>query len=144
MCKYNVNWKDSKPLKTVLTRNCIEAIQECKRSVYDDPENTTDEDEYYRTYDIVAQSVYRNTITQLEAQEAFLRDVEVPLVIFVCCILFGNNFCISLSTKICCFWKIVILVLLLFLFFIARYQTQMKIFHAIWENNKIISERNKD
>lgn len=114
-------------------------------------------DDYYEAYDNVMHSVYKNVINQLEIQEAFLRDMFLPIMFFCFSLLYNRwlgflpktfdgdiPIFIPYSSHVffiptpCYFISIL---LLLALFLIARYKTQMNIFRAVWECSGIIEKR---
>lgn len=86
--------------------------------------------DYYKAYDDAMKTAYGNTIRQLEIQEAFIRDMWIPILVFVVLLAVGKIQVIDLNKE---FWWIIIGLLLLILILIARYQTQMNIFRSVWE-----------
>lgn len=125
---------------TVFCRNFSLGIKKAKNDV----NNTEGVDiSYYKAYDNVIRTEYKNTITQLECQEAFLRDITVPLFVFVGFALFCNDFLFSGSIG-CCSCKIAISVVTIVFVLVARYRTQMNVFRSVWECSKIVSENRKN
>lgn len=126
-------------LETIFTRNCKDAIRKAKKESDEDYKN---HDEYYNTYCSIMNKPAYNTIMFLEAQEAFLRNLTWIVLLYLCASLKDNNIIANeIMSRISCCWILIIFFLILF----ARYQTQMKIYKAVWdagEHNNIEKEAN--
>lgn len=141
--------------KTIFTSNAKEAIKIAKEKIYETNYDTsTDEDikeEYIDTYYSIMNKPCYSNINILETQEAFLRNITLILLAYIvafnctcsCCNCCCNNdysigveFILylkkSISNCCLCFGFILFLILILF----ARYQTQMKVYKAVWEAGK--------
>ena len=117
-------------LETIFTRNCKDAIQKAKKESDEDYKN---HDEYYNTYCSIMNKPAYNTIMFLEAQEAFLRNLTWIVLLYLCASLKDNNIIANeIMSRISCCWILIIFFLILF----ARYQTQMKIYKAVWDAGK--------
>jgi peptidoglycan hydrolase CwlO-like protein len=69
----------------------------------------------------------------LEAQEAFLRNLTWIVLLYLCASLKDNNIIANeIMSRISCCWILIIFFLILF----ARYQTQMKVYKAVWDAGK--------
>ena len=102
--------------------------------------------EYYKTYYSIMDKPSYNTIMFLEAQEAFLRNITLIVVAYHLCYycswiegaLYECIFILEppsmLSSNCLILWVSLVSFLILILF--ARYQTQMKVYKAVWEAGK--------
>jgi hypothetical protein len=71
----------------------------------------------------------------LEAQEAFLRNLTWIVLFYLCASLRDNNIIAKeIISGISCWWILMIFFLILF----ARYQTQMKVYKAVWDAGKYV------
>lgn len=106
-----------------------------------------DINEYYKTYYSIMDKPAYNTIMFLEAQEAFLRNITWIVVAYLLCYYFSlfdeqklfecifilePPSMLSSNCLILCVSLLLFLILILF----ARYQTQMKVYKAVWEAGK--------
>ncbi|MEE0948723.1 MAG: hypothetical protein U0L53_08395 [Bacteroidales bacterium] len=90
---------------------------------------------YYSTYYAIMDKPSYNTIMFLEAQEAFLRNLTWIVLFYLCASLRDNNIIAKeIISGISCWWILMIFFLILF----ARYQTQMKVYKAVWDAGKYV------
>ena len=131
-------------LSTIFGRNNEKAIKEAKKKSKTGNNNIK---KYYKTYYSVMDKPAYTTIMFLEAQEAFLRNLTWIVVAYFLCYyfslfdeqkLFECIFILEppsmLSSNCLILWVSLLLFLILILF--ARYQTQMKVYKAVWEAGK--------
>lgn len=137
---------------TIGTRNSIAAIRKTKEAVssqlrkediINNPIGSNDAKElaeYYIAYENMAKSSSWGAVRQLEAQEAFMRDVTFLLLVHGVLVLFGIGglfslltYCVSFSPKILGWILIGVSALLLFM----RYVVQMKIYSCVWSSDLI-------
>ena len=99
-----------------------------------------DINEYYKTYYSIMDKPSYNTIMFLEAQEAFLRNLTWIVLFYLCASLRDNNIIAKeIISGISCWWILMIFFLILF----ARYQTQMKVYKAVWDAGKYVQNSSK-
>lgn len=92
-------------------------------------------DEYYSAMNKPAYS----TISILETQEAFLRNMTWIVLFYFCCVIFSgleNGLAMKIMLEINYAWILLLIILILILF--ARYHTQMKVYKAVWEAGKYL------
>lgn len=137
---------------TIGTRNSIAAIRKTKEAVssqlrkediINNPIGSNDAKElaeYYIAYENMAKSSSWGAVRQLEAQEAFMRDVTFLLLVHGVLVLLGIGglfslltYCVSFSSKILGWILIGVSALLLFM----RYVVQMKIYSCVWSSDLI-------
>ena len=128
-------WKPKLWLGTIFIRNYKKAIEQAKE---DNKKERKKNDEYYTAYDSIIDKHSYSTLNILEAQEAFLRNTTWILLFYLFSYLGDDK-------NIIPFW----LMLLLFVFiFLARYQTQKKVYEAVWyagnKDNEVGCEEKKD
>ncbi|MBO5839418.1 MAG: hypothetical protein J6R06_07090 [Bacteroidales bacterium] len=148
-------------IRTIFKRNYKYAIIRAYRYVYYKEKKISfetyditesilgiDINEYYKTYYSIMDKPAYNTIMFLEAQEAFLRNITWIVVAYHLCYycslikdtLFECIFILEppsiLSNN--CLILLVGLLLFFFLILFARYQTQMKVYKAVWEAGKYL------
>lgn len=130
--------------RTIFGRNNEKAIKEAKKKSKTGNNNIK---KYYKAYYSVMDKPAYTTIMFLEAQEAFLRNLTWIVVAYFLCYyfslfdeqkLFECIFILEppsmLSSNCLILWVSLLLFLILILF--ARYQTQMKVYKAVWEAGK--------
>lgn len=140
---------------TILRRNYYKAIEKANKKVYNVDENGSiklNKDEinvviemYYKIYYSIMDKPAYSTISILETQEAFLRNITLIVVAYHLCYycswiegaLFECIFFVE-PLSILPNWSIAPLSLILFLILIliARYHTQMRVYKAVWEADK--------
>lgn len=117
-------------LKTIFTRNCKDAIDKAKGKSECDNKNLS---KYYKTYCSIMDKPVYASIRILEAQEAFLRNLTWIVLFYLCASLKDNNIIAKeIISGISCWCILMIFFLILF----ARYQTQMKVYKAVWDAGK--------
>jgi hypothetical protein len=96
--------------------------------------------EYYDKYYSAMNKPAYSTISILEAQEAFLRNLTWIVLFYLCASLRDNNIIAKeIISGISCWWILMIFFLILF----ARYQTQMKVYKAVWDAGKYVQNSSK-
>lgn len=136
--------------QTIFERNNDKAITKAYNKIYStnrkDYEKVTKE--YYDTYYSIMDKPAYGTISILETQEAFLRNITWIVVAYHLCYyyswkentLFECIFIVDppsiLSSN--CLILCVSLFLFLFLILFARYHTQMKVYKAVWDAGKYL------
>ncbi|MEE1094537.1 MAG: hypothetical protein U0L08_06355, partial [Bacteroidales bacterium] len=113
-----------------------------------------DINEYYKTYYSIMDKPAYNIIMFLEAQEAFLRNITWIVVAYLLCYYFSlfdeqklfecifilePPSMLSSNCLILCVSLLLFLILILF----ARYQTQMKVYKAVWDAGKYLQNSSK-
>ncbi len=97
-----------------------------------------DINEYYKTYYSIMDKPSYNTIMFLEAQEAFLRNITWIVLFYLISLLGEDRIVNKIMTEIIPWWFSVIL---FFFILFARYQTQMKVYKAVWDADKYYNSR---
>lgn len=141
-------------IKTIFQRNYFEAIKNVREIVYKDkktkniPRCSLEQDYCNKYYSIMNKPAY-STISILETQEAFLRNITWIVVAYLLCYYFSlfdeqklfecifilePPSMLSSNCLILCVSLLLFLILILF----ARYQTQMKVYKAVWEAGKYV------
>lgn len=147
-------------IRTIFKRNYKYAIISAYRYVYYKDKKISfetyditesilgiDINEYYKTYYSIMDKPSYNTIMFLEAQEAFLRNITWIVVAYLLCYyfylfdeqkLFECIFILEPPSMLSsnCLILCVSLLLFLILILFARYQTQMKVYKAVWDAGK--------
>ncbi|MEE1204376.1 MAG: hypothetical protein UHN59_08730 [Bacteroidales bacterium] len=139
-------------IRTIFKRNYKYAIIRAYRYVYYKDKKISfetyditesilgiDINEYYKTYYSIMDKPAYNTIMFLEAQEAFLRNITWIVLFYLCCAIFSgleNGVAMKIMLEINYAWILLLIILILILF--ARYQTQMKVYKAVWEAGKYL------
>lgn len=147
------SWKSTKNpapcshfFHTIFCRNYPPIIDDCQ---YDEKHPNKD---YYEKYYQVKNSNYSSSISSLEAQEAFLRDLSWVEIIYLIVLPFADvtniNICqcgcscsvstvgMLLANKSLC---LIVLGIILLLTFLGRYITQRKIYELIQESCYFVS-----
>ena len=102
--------------------------------------NDVDIKKYYDKYYSAMNKPAYSTISILEAQEAFLRNLTWIVLFYLCASLKDNNIIAKeIISGISCWWILMIFFLILF----ARYQTQMKVYKAVLDADKYINKEEK-
>ncbi|MEE0268044.1 MAG: hypothetical protein UD103_08725 [Bacteroidales bacterium] len=99
--------------------------------------NDVDIKKYYDKYYSAMNKPAYSTISILEAQEAFLRNITWIVLFYLCCVIFSwlkNGLAMKIMLEINYAWILLLIILILILF--ARYHTQMKVYKAVWEADK--------
>ena len=97
-------------------------------------------DEYYSAMNKPAYS----TISILETQEAFLRNMTWIVLFYFCCVIFSwleKGLAMKIMPEKNYAW--ILLLIIFFLILFARYQTQMKVYKAVWEAGKYVQNSSK-
>ena len=141
-------------IKTIFQRNYFEAIKNAREIVYKDKKTKNIprcslEQDYYKIYYSIMEKPAYSTISILETQEAFLRNITWIVVAYLLCYYFSlfdeqklfecifilePPSMLSSNCLILCVSLLLFLILILF----ARYQTQMKVYKAVWEAGKYV------
>lgn len=151
-CEKIHKWYLGDKMKTIFCRNHPAAIEKAKEFVFGNhSEKTIVKDYYHAYYEIMDKPCYVN-IRLLEAQEAFLRDAFVILVIYAFIFLFTSEFplgCLfypkisEFQFKINCGIRLSVVIFVgIFFCLFVRYQTQMKIYELVWEGVKYTHDVN--
>lgn len=144
-------------IRTIFKRNYKYAIIRAYRYVYYKDKKISfetyditesilgiDINEYYKTYYSIMDKPSYNTIMFLEAQEAFLRNMTWIVLFYFCCVIFSwleNGLAMKIMLEINYAW--ILLLIIFFLILFARYQTQMKVYKAVWDAGKYLQNSSK-
>ena len=126
---------------TIFKRNYEKAIEKAQEKSKTGNNNL---EEYYKAYYSIMDKPAYNTITFLETQEAFLRNITWIVLFYLCCAIFSwleNGLAMKIMLEINYAWILLLIILILILF--ARYQTQMKVYKAVWEAGKYLQNGSK-
>lgn len=121
-------------IKTIFCRNYEDAINEARKNVFgkvDSAKIKDDKRDYYTAYYSIMKEPAYNTITLLEAQEAFLRNMTWIVIFYIS----FNNCILSIFGD---YKSIIITILFSFILF-ARYHTQIKVYKSVFDADLYIS-----
>ncbi|MEE0900696.1 MAG: hypothetical protein UIG52_03625 [Bacteroidales bacterium] len=143
--------------QTIFERNNEKAITKAYNKIYEtdskDCEKLKKDYENNTYYSIMEKPAY-STISILETQEAFLRNITWIVVAYLLCYYFSlfdeqklfecifilePPSMLSSNCLILCVSLLLFLILILF----ARYQTQMKVYKAVWDAGKYLQNSSK-
>lgn len=136
---------------TIFTRNYKYAIHKDEKLEYKlNIKKCNDEDiKYYDTYYSIMDKPAYSTISILETQEAFLRNITLIVIAYHLCYycswiegtLYECIFILEPPSMLSsnCLILLVSLVSFLILILFARYHTQMKVYKAVWEAGKYVA-----
>jgi hypothetical protein len=99
--------------------------------------NDVDIKKYYDKYYSAMNKPAYSTISILEAQEAFLRNITWIVLFYLCCVIFSwlkKGLAMKIMLEINYAWILLLIIFILILF--ARYNTQMRVYKAVWEAGK--------
>ena len=94
---------------------------------------------YYDKYYSAMNKPAYSTISILETQEAFLRNMTWIVLFYFCCVIFSwleKGLAMKIMPEKNYAW--ILLLIIFFLILFARYQTQMKVYKAVWEVGKYL------
>lgn len=121
-------------IETIFCRNYEDAINEARKDVFGKVDSTKikyGKRDYYTAYYSIMKEPAYNTITLLEAQEAFLRNMTWIVIFYIS----FNNCILSIFGDYKC---IIITILFAFILF-ARYHTQIKVYKSVFDADLYIS-----
>ncbi len=90
-------------------------------------------DLYYQAYAFVAKNTYRNTVSILESQIAFLRSMILIIPLYIPII------AKKIQEKNCCMVSIILIIITLILTIYVMYSKQKKIYEMVWEDYEYLN-----